>query len=153
MDTIFVILIVLLVCALARFIALVMVEMHTENLRKQQREEAARKRRAEEEALRFEKLLREQMHRDAEMRRLQEQLHRLYAAKQNANQYRTQTPPPRRKGVVTRGDVRKARILLAQYGGYKCAVKKTHPDYGGNANAFREVIEAKKLVDRFPHVT
>lgn len=29
---------------------------------------------------------------------------------------------------------------------------KTHPDYGGNARDFDAVIQAKKLVDRFPHV-
>jgi len=56
------------------------------------------------------------------------------------------------KSVVTRGDVRRARELLAKYGGYKAAVKKTHPDYGGNARDFDAVIQAKKLVDRFPHI-
>ena len=43
-------------------------------------------------------------------------------------------------------DIHRAAALLTQYGGEKAALKATHPDHGGTAEAFAEVQAARKLL-------
>jgi hypothetical protein len=55
------------------------------------------------------------------------------------NGWRSRKPAPH-------PDVAAARALLESYGGEKAAIKKTHPDLGGDVEAFRAVDRARKLL-------
>lgn len=68
---------------------------------------------------------------------------------QQYQQHRQQYSYQRTTTYASLTAIEEARKLLAAYGGYRAAVKKTHPDLGGNALEFRRVQAAKELLDKF----
>jgi biopolymer transport protein ExbB/TolQ len=142
-DIIILSIVVLFICAMTAVFA-----RGIHRLNKQQ--EALRAERIERR-IKAEELRRKQQ--EAAEREFDESMRKLYEKLQYVQQQQERRQyTPARKRVVTRGDVRRARELLEDYGGYRDAVKQTHPDYGGNAADFDAVVKAKRLVDRFPHV-
>jgi predicted anti-sigma-YlaC factor YlaD len=88
--------------------------------------------------------------RQEEIRRQQEEIRRLAEeSRRRLHEDKYRQRPRATVRAHTLLTIEGANRLLTTYGGYRAAVKKTHPDCGGNAEAFRKVQEAKELLDKF----
>lgn len=91
--------------------------------------------------IRREQIKQEQLRLYEEMQRILYE-HQQYANYHYQQTYRYYQSPPSSSLLA-------AQKLLDSYGGYKAAVKKTHPDLGGNPSEFRKVQKAKELIDKY----
>lgn len=104
-------------------------------------------RKAHQDALRRAAAINQERKRREESQRLYDEMMNILLQQKYAQQsYRQPRTTVRSTSTVS---IEGARRLLASYGGYKAAVKKTHPDLGGNAAEFRKVQSAKELLDKY----